>query len=250
MNDTNVFDAYSHYYDLLYKDKNYDSEVNYIHSLLKEHGVSGSEVLEFGSGTGGHGRLLAENGYNIIGIELSESMVQNAQQSDGFRSQLGDIRTVRMGRSFNAVLALFHVVSYQTSNEDVIAVFQSAATHLEKGGLFIFDVWYSPAVYNLRPETRVKRMADNNIEITRIAEPNIRPNENRVDVNYTVFVKEKISNTFQTFSETHPMRHYSISEIDFIASIAGFDRVAAEEFFTGQEPGDETWGVCFVLKKL
>jgi len=133
MNDTNVFDAYSHYYDLLYKDKNYDSEVNYIHSLLKEHGVSGSEVLEFGSGTGGHGRLLAENGYNIIGIELSESMVQNAQQSDGFRSQLDDIRTVRMGRSFNAVLALFHVVSYQTSNEDVIAVFQSAATHLEKG---------------------------------------------------------------------------------------------------------------------
>jgi cyclopropane fatty-acyl-phospholipid synthase-like methyltransferase len=249
MSENHVFDSYSHYYDLLYNDKNYVAEVNYIDALLKEHGLSGNKLLEFGSGTGKHGRLLAERGYDITGIELSESMVQKAKQSEGFKSQQGDIRKVNLGRNFDAVIALFHVVSYQTLIEDVVSVFQRATEHLESGGIFVFDVWYSPAVYNLKPETRVKHIANDMVEVTRIAEPTIFTNENRVDVNYTVFVKSKVENNFQSFSETHPMRHFSITEIDLVASQIGFERIIAEEFLTGNEPGEETWGVCFVLKK-
>ena len=106
MSDSPVFDAYSRYYDLLYQDKDYEGEVEYIDSLLQAYDVSGCELLEFGSGTGKHGRLLAEKGYNITGIELSDSMVQKAQRTDGFTCQQGDIRTVNLGRSFDAVLAL------------------------------------------------------------------------------------------------------------------------------------------------
>jgi len=158
MSDSLVFDAYSRYYDLLYQDKDYEGEVEYIDSLLQAYGVTGCELMEFGSGTGKHGRLLAEKGYNIIGIELSDSMVQKAQKTDGFTCQQGDIRTISLGRSFDTVLALFHVVSYQTTNADIQAMFQRAAEHLQVGGLFVFDVWYSSAVYNLKPEIRVKRM--------------------------------------------------------------------------------------------
>jgi SAM-dependent methyltransferase len=251
MSDSPVFDAYSRYYDLLYQDKDYEGEVEYIDSLLQAYGVSGCcELLEFGSGTGKHGRLLAEKGYNITGIELSDSMVQKAQRTDGFTCQQGDIRTVNLGRSFDAVLALFHVVSYQTTNADVQAVFQRASEHLKNGGIFVFDVWYSPAVYNLKPETRVKRMIDDEVEVIRIAEPDIRPNENRVDVNYTVLVKDKLNSENHTFSETHPMRHFSIPEIDLLSIAAGFQRLTAEEFLTGAEPGEQTWGVCFVIKKV
>ena len=250
MNSIPVFDAYSHYYDLLYQDKDYDGEVEYIDSLLRKYKVPGNDLLEFGSGTGKHGTLLIEKGYNITGIELSDSMVQKAQQMDGFTCQQGDIRTVSVGHSFDAVLALFHVVSYQTTNEDVSAVFQRAAEHLQEGGLFVFDVWYSPAVYHLKPATRVKRMDNDEVEVIRIAEPNILPNENRVDVNYTVFVRENSTGDYEQFSETHPMRHFSIPEIDILAASAGFERLLSEEFLTGNKPGQETWGVCFVLKRI
>ena len=66
-----VFDAYTHYYDLLYQDKNYEAEVDYINNLLTRHGIAGRDVLEFGSGTGRHGRLLADKGYRVTGIERS-----------------------------------------------------------------------------------------------------------------------------------------------------------------------------------
>jgi hypothetical protein len=154
-----------------------------------------------------------------------------------------------MGRNYDAVLSLFHVISYLTLNDQLQAVFYNAATHLNKGGLFIFDFWYSPAVYAQKPSMRVKRMADELVEITRIAEPDIYPNENRVCVNYTIFERNKTSGQFQTMQEQHPMRHLSLPEIDLLSATAGFNRLVAEEFLTGQVPSAATWGVCVVLQK-
>jgi SAM-dependent methyltransferase len=244
-----VFNAFSNYYDLLYRDKDYVAEAEYIAGLLERFGVSGNCLLEFGSGTGKHGRLLAARGYEVTGIERSAEMVALAKAAPGFCCQQGDICTVRLGRSFDAVLSLFHVVSYQTTNDAVQAVFARAAEHLAAGGLFLFDVWYSPAVYAQKPEVRVKRMGNETIEITRIAEPVLRPNENRVDVNYTIFARDPASGSVQIMAETHPMRHFSLPELNFLAQMSGFEVVEAEEFLTGNRPSEESWGVCLVLKR-
>jgi len=244
------FTAYSRYFDLLYHDKDYIGEANYIQSLLTRHGVAQGDLLEFGSGTGKHGRLLAERGYTVHGIERSADMVAQAPAADGFTCQQGDICTVQLGRTFDSVLSLFHVVSYQTSNTDLIAVCARAASHLGQNGLFIFDFWYSPAVYAQRPAVRVKRMADDQVEITRLAEPVLYPNDNRVDVNYTIFARDIASGTVQTTTETHPMRHFSLPEIDLLAHITGFRRLEAAEFLTGHVAGEDTWGVCVVLQKV
>jgi len=244
-----VFNAYSHYYDLLYCDKDYVAETNYIVGLLDRYGVTGKELLEFGSGTGKHGRLLAERGCDVTGIERSTEMVAQAEAAPGFLCQQGDICTVQLGQTFDAVLSLFHVVSYQTTNDAVQAVFARAAEHLEAGGLFVFDVWYSPAVYAQRPEVRVKRMADEALEITRFAEPALHPNENRVDVNYTIFARNLASGAIETMTETHPMRHFSLPELDLLAQMNGFVLLGAEEFLTGTAPSEATWGVCVILKR-
>ncbi len=245
-----AFDATSRYYDLLYREKDYAGEVDYIDRLLKRHGAGGADLLEFGSGTGRHGRLLGERGYRVTGIERSAGMVALAQQTENFKCQAGDICGVRLGRSFDAVLSLFHVVSYQTQNREVQDVFASAAEHLKAGGLFIFDVWYSPAVHAQPPEVRIKRLSADGVEITRIAEPVNRVNDNAVDVHYTVFARRVPSGAYESFSEVHPMRHFSIPEIDLFAGVAGFQRAGVEEFLTGDPPGAATWGVCFVLRKL
>jgi len=245
-----VFNAYSRYYDLLYRDKDYPGEAAYIHSLLTRHGVSQGDLLEFGSGTGKHGRLLAGLGYRVHGIERSSEMVAQSSQTGDFTCQQGDICAIDLGRTYAAVLSLFHVISYQTTNAAAQAVFARAAAHLEPGALFVFDVWYSPAVYAQRPVVRVKRMADDQIEITRLAEPVIYPNKNRIDVNYTVFVQDRASGAVETLTETHPMRHFSLPELDLLAAGAGFERLAAEEFLTGHTPGEATWGVCLVLRRV
>lgn len=245
-----VFNTYSRYYDLLYRDKDYVAEAEYIAGLLERFSVSGKRLLEFGSGTGKHGRLLAARNYEVIGIERSVEMVAQAEVTHGFSCQQGDICTVQLGHTFDAVLSLFHVVSYQTTNDDVQAVFTRAADHLEAGGMFVFDVWYSPAVYAQKPEVRVKRMVDEAIEITRIAEPVSHQNENRVDVNYTIFSHDTASGAVQTFSEIHSMRHFSLPELHLFAQISGFAVVGSEEFLSGKMPSEMTWGVCLILKKV
>lgn len=244
------FNAYSRYYDLLYKDKDYVGEAAYIKSLLVKQGLTQGSLLEFGSGTGKHGNLLASNGYQVHGIERSAEMVSLAKQGGGFTCERGDICTVKLNRKFDAVLSLFHVISYQITNQALTDVFSRASEHLQSGGLFVFDFWYSPAVYAQKPVVRVKRMADSDVEITRIAEPVIIPNENRVDVNFTVYAHNLSTGDVQTLKETHPMRHLSLPEIDLLAKATGFSRIDAEEFQTAKTPSEYTWGVCVTLRKI
>jgi SAM-dependent methyltransferase len=246
---TAPFEASSRYYDLLYQEKDSAAEAAYVDALLQRHGINGQELLEFGSGTGRHGCLLAQRGYCVHGLERSGAMVAAAQQAPSFSCQQGDITTTQLERRFDAVLALFHVVSYQTTNPEVQAVFANAAHHLKPGGLFLFDVWYSPAVAAQRPVMRVKRLQSEDLSITRIAEPTLHPNANRVDVHYTVMAQERNTGAFHTFEETHPMRHFSLPELDLLAEAGGFERLTAEEWLKGAEPSEATWGVCLVLRK-
>lgn len=244
-----VFDAYSRYYDLLYRDKDYEAEATYIRNLLAERGLVTGALLEFGSGTGKHARLLVANGFTVHGIERSAEMVAKAEIAQGFSCEEGDIASVKMGQTFDAVLSLFHVISYQTTNSQLQGVFSNAADHLKVGGFFIFDFWYSPAVSAQRPSIRVKRMADADVEVTRLAEPKIFQNENRVDVHYTIFARDVASGAVKVFKEVHPMRHFSLPEIEILAGMYGFETIASEEFLTGEEPSEDTWGVCVILKR-
>jgi len=243
------FEFSSRYYDIFYQEKESAAEAGYVDQLLRRHGISGRDLLDFGSGTGRHGCLLAARGYRVHGLERSAAMVAAAQQAKGFSCQQGDITTTQMTRRFNAVLALFHVLCYQTTNPAVQAVFANAAHHLDPGGLFLFDVWYSPAVAAQRPEVRVKRLHTAELAISRIAEPTVHPNANRVDVHYTVMAQDLATGAFHSFEEIHPMRHFSLPELDLLAEAAGFERLTAEEWLSGALPSEATWGVCLVLRK-
>lgn len=245
-----AFREYSHYYDLLYADKDYDGEVRYILSLLAAQNISGGRLLELGSGTGKHGRLLGEAGFSVHGIERSSDMVAQAATTPSFTCEQGDIRHTRVGKTFDAVLSLFHVISYLTEIEDLREVLSRAREHLTNGGVFIFDVWYTPAVLAQQPEVRVKRVADRDCQVLRIAEPESYPNDSRVDVKYSIFVKNRETGQTSTFEEVHAMRHFTLTEIDLLTAATGFERIGAEEFGTGAAPGTDTWGVCFTLKAI
>ena len=141
-------------------------------------------------------------------------------------------------------------MSYQSTTADLKAAFNTARQHLNKGGCFIFDVWYAPAVLATLPEIRIKKMHDEAIEVTRIAAPVVHPNECWVDVNYTVFIRDKNSKRVETLEESHRMHYLNKTEIELLAELTGFKITTAEEWMTGLEPSNNTWGVCFVLHAL
>ncbi|HET9570356.1 MAG TPA: class I SAM-dependent methyltransferase [Bacteroidales bacterium] len=242
------FNYYSKYYDLLYSTKNYNEEAKYISECINKYHPDAKKILEFGSGTGIHGLILKKMGYDIYGIERSRQMVDKAILN-GYPCMQADIKDFKSENQFDVVVALFHVISYLNDNESLVATFKNASKCLKLEGLFIFDVWYSPAVYFLKPETRIKKVENEEISVIRFAEPEIHINSNVVDVNYSILVKDKTTLNWLEFEEKHPMRHFSIPEIELIAKFTGFALIKAEEFMSGKQPSENTWGVNFILKK-
>jgi len=252
-----VFDAYAAYYDLLYQEKDYAGEAAYVHSLLQHHALGVRDVLELGCGTGAHAEHLARMDYNVHGVDLSEAMLARAGERRAAMPSgvanllsfgLGDVRTVRTGNTYDAVISLFHVVSYQAKNSDLQAMFATAREHLRPGGLFIFDVWYGPAVLTDQPAVRVKELENDVVKITRVAQPTMYFQRNLVDVHYRIIACEKNTGCYSETEETHRMRYLFSPEIELLAKQAGFDVVEAQEWMTGKKPGVDTWGVCFICQ--
>jgi SAM-dependent methyltransferase len=247
-----VFGSYSQYYDLLYQDKNYQAESEFIHQLIDRYHTNGHSILELGCGTGIHASMLADRGYQVHGIDRSDDMLRQAQgkATDQLTFSLGDAKSVRLDRQFDVVLSLFHVVSYHQTNADLIAAFETAKLHLKSGGIFVFDVWYGPAVLTNRPSVRVKRLENDRIQVIRIAESDIYPNLNRVDVNYQIQITDKKTGNVETLKETHPMRYLFKPELEFVADRVGLTLLHCGEWLSDAEPGFDSWGAFFVMQAL
>ncbi|MFM6336068.1 MAG: class I SAM-dependent DNA methyltransferase [Dolichospermum sp.] len=252
-----VFGNYSRYYDLLYQDKNYLAEAKFIHDLIQTHAPSAKTILELGCGTGRHAELLANYGYQIHGVDRSLEMLNSAkdrltnidhQVASLLKFSQGDVRTVDINQQFDVIISLFHVVSYQTTNQDLQATFNTIKKHLKSGGVCIFDVWYGPAVLTQKPTVRVKRLEDEAIAVTRIAEPVIYPNENLVDVNYQVFIKDKKTESVDILQETHTMRYLFKPELEILLANSEMAIIDCKEWLTNQDAGFNTWGIYFFTK--
>jgi SAM-dependent methyltransferase len=224
------FEKYSVFYDLLYRDKDYAAEAEYVARAIRSANPSARSILELGSGTGRHGQLLAAMVFDIHGIERSPEMVStaktrvdptSAQSSGSFTCEVGDICTAKLGRTFDAVIALFHVISYQATNHAMRAAFQVASDHLRPGGVFLFDVWHAPTVLSQGPSERVKEVADGRHRVRRIASPDLDSDSGGVNVVYRMDCKDRTSGETVRFSEEHLMRYLSPTEVDLLAQICG-----------------------------
>lgn len=244
---------YSQYYDLLYQDKNYVGEVEYIHRLIKAYRANTSTLLDMGCGTGKHAELLCDTGYQVHGIDLSKDMLKIAEQRRlGKESRLSfghsDIQNLTIDQKFDAVISLFHVMSYQNTNQELIKAFQVAKNHLVENGVFIFDFWYGPAVLTDLPITRIKRLENDLIKVTRIAEPVIYPQQNTVDVHYDVFIQDQNNKEVVEKNELHKMRYFFDMELHLICEQIGFEVLDKFKWMSSDSPSLDSWNVVWILR--
>jgi len=253
-----VFDAYARYYDLLYRDKDYAGEAEYVAARIRQQAPQAKRIMELGCGTGAHAEHLARMGYIVHGVDMSETMLARAEArrvalpaevSAHLTFSSGDMRTVRTGEVYDTVISLFHVISYQTADADLEAAFETVSVHLKAGGLFLFDFWFGPAVLAQKPEVRVKRLEDDDIKVTRIAEPVMHERDNVVDVNYQVSIEVIKSGQVEQVKETHKMRYLFLPEITRLLDSYQLEMIDAREWLTDNPPGEQSWGVMAVTRK-
>lgn len=253
-----VFDAYAHYYDLVYADKDYSGESEYVAERIRNQLPEAKLILELGCGTGAHAEHLARMGYTVHGVDMSAEMLSRAEARKALLPadiqsrlsfSLGDARDVRIQQIYDVVISLFHVISYQTTNADLESTLETAATHLSTGGLFLFDFWYGPAVLAQKPELRVKRLENREVRVTRIAEPSIYTDENCVDVNYDIFIEQKDSGEIKQIGEKHKMRYISLPELEHFLAAGKWSNHEAFEWLANVAPDESSWSAFVIARR-
>lgn len=124
---------------------------------------AGGPVLELGVGTGRVALRAARAGAEIIGLDLSRTMLERcAQRRQGLpksaRARLhlvrGDMRRFAFGRQFPLIICPFNAFQHLYTRADVEACLASVKAHLAPGGRFIFDMLMPDMEYLMRPPTK------------------------------------------------------------------------------------------------
>jgi SAM-dependent methyltransferase len=241
-----IFSAgYASHYDALYSGKDYDAECEFIEAVIDRGRRPVRDVLDIGCGTGGHAIRLAQRGYRVVGVDRSQAMLELARDKARgagveVRFELQDARSLDLGGDrFDAVVAMFAVMSYQTSNDDLAAVCDGVARHLRPGGLFCFDAWHGLGVLTDPPRTRVRVIDADGRKITRITEPEMHAAEHVVATRFHL-VETEGDRIVGELDECHRMRFLFPQEIAYFLTVAGFAEVTSSPFLALDEPLDET----------
>lgn len=244
------FNEYSKYYNLLYSDKNYVKEVDYVTDLIEKYQKNAKDILDIGCGTGKHANELTKRGYNVSGIDRSESMLHEARNSfSHIEFLLGDIRDFLIPKKYDIITSLFHVISYQNSNTDLYNAFECVYNHLNDGGYFIFDCWYGPGVKAHPPSVRVKNLENDEISVLRIANPYENTNLNIVKIDFDIYITNKTSSKVKNLKEVHNMRYFFQPEIEILCSLFNFTMIDCFRWMSFEKPNCNDWYVTFIIKK-
>jgi SAM-dependent methyltransferase len=246
-----VFGAqYASYYDVFYADKDYPAEVAFVEDVIHRYNPRANSLLEFGCGSARHAVEFVRAGFRVTGIDRSAEMIalgheRRKKLPPKLREQLNlmqsDATNFRSANKSDVVVSLFHVVSYQITNDALQGIFNSARSILASNGLFVFDFWYGPAVLTERPQVRLKRMTTPSHDLIRIAEPKHQADRNVVDVSYTLISIDRETGIAEQQSEIHSVRYLFLPEIEVLAASSGFEIVEAGEWLTGKELHEHCW---------
>ena len=255
-NSTVFGEAYANCYDILYQDKDYESECDFLELVFETCGVGEiRRVLDLGCGTGGHCLPLANRGYTVVGVDRSAEMLQQArckarQHDVPVTFEQRDLCDFVSDGRFDAVILMFAVMSYQRTNDAVRAALAAARRNLRKDGLLVFDFWFGPAVLHLRPSQRMKKVQHNGLEIARMASPCLDRVEPVIHVDLHV-CEMRQGRLIRETRERHTMRFFFPQEIMLLLRENRFQQLALcgfPELEAG--PGEKDWTAVAVARAV
>ncbi|NTW59096.1 MAG: class I SAM-dependent methyltransferase [Nitrospirae bacterium] len=246
-------EEYAGAYDALYQDKDYEKECDYLEALFKKYDYRPKTILDLGCGTGGHALILARRGYHVAGVDRSAAMLAIAKkkavdQRLDIEFIEGDLTRISTSKKYDAVMSLFAVMGYQTTNVALAAACKVANDCLVPGGIFMFDCWHGNAVITDKPVPRIKEIDSGSGEkIIRFTLPEIDEMNHVMQVNFRVWHTN--GNEFTETSESHPMRFFFPQEIRYFLEVAGFKAVDLYPFLKLDTPlTDKDWNMMAVVR--
>ena len=249
-----VFGRYGIYYDLIYQDKDYEKECDFLENIFSKYAsIPIKNVFDGGCGTGGHALPLAARGFKIDGLDVSEVMIDQARRkcaSAGLRLGLniGDLRSVSSKKKYDAAICMFAVMGYFVTNNEIGEVIRNMRGMLKKDALFIFDVWNGLAVMRMLPEVRVKVAEGAGMRAIRWVYPELDSFNHMCKDHYQLIVI-KGNRVIDEIAETHTVRYFFPQEIIHYIEENGFEALEICPFLhLGERVDENEWNMTVISR--
>ena len=266
----NAYTGFARVYETFMDNIPYKEWAVYLKELLSEYGVpSGSLLAELGCGTGSMTRLLAEAGYDMIGIDLSEEMLdiaryEHPEEEYDILYLNQDMREFELYGTVAAVISVCDSMNYITSEEELLQVFKLVNNYLDPGGYFIFDM---KTAYNYEVLMGDRVIAENREDCSLIWENYFDKETGINQYDITIYTKaefeeeetdeweeedaeqESLPPLYERLEESHIQRAYPVETVISLLKEAGLEFVAVYGGCTKEAPKADSDRVYFVARE-
>ena len=232
-----AYTSFARVYDTFMDNIPYEEWCEYLTGLMREYGVMDGLVLDLGCGTGNMTELLAEAGYDMIGADNAEEMLEIAMEKRDRSGHdilylLQDMREFELYGTVRAVISVCDSVNYITEPEELQEVFRLVNNYLDPKGVFIFDF-----------NTRYKYE-----EI--LGDRTIAENREINEYDLSLFIEtDKDSGLYRKYEETHYQRAYTLEEMKKLIRKSGLEFVTAYDAFSKNAPTDTSERIYVIARE-
>ncbi len=258
-----AYTEFAYVYDELMDTTPYGEWCDYIVEKIEKYGISKPErdeedplmqernlVVDLGCGTGNLTELLYDRGYDLVGIDISEDMLEVASER---REESGrnilylnqDMRELDLFCTAGTFVSVCDSVNYLLTDEDIRKAFSKVSLFAYPGALFIFDF---NTEYKYRCVIGDSTIAENREDVSFIWE-NSYDTKTRINTYFLTLFTEKENGLYEKSEETHLQRGYELSEMENFVKEAGFEIIEVCDSDTKTAPTDTSERICIVARK-
>ena len=247
-----AYTSFAEVYDQFMDNVPYREWADFLQEILQKEGISDGLVLDLGCGTGSMTEELAGRGYDMIGVDNSEDMLEIAmekRQESGhdILYLLQDMQEFELYGTVRAVVSVCDSVNYVTEKEELEQVFRLVNNYLDPGGIFVFDF---NTEYKYREVLGDRTIAENREDSSFIWDNYYYEEEHMNEYELTLFIQETDQKElYHKYQETHFQRAYTLEEIGELLERSGLRFVAAYEDYTTDAPGKGSERICVVARE-
>lgn len=230
------YSALSQIYDELMVNVDYSMWANYLEKLILEQGEKPLNILELGCGSGNVTLELLKKGYEVVGIDFSDEMLNIAKEKTEEFGESAiyiqqDLREIDFEvYEIDTIISANDTFNYITSIEEVEHILAYLHPRLKKGGQLIFDISSEYKLENVLGNNTYGESFDDMVYLWE----NFYDKEEKL-VNMEINFFEKTGSAYERFSETHIQKAYTAEEITGVLKSIGYENIKVYADFKQQE---------------
>lgn len=243
-----AYTSFAQVYDLFMDNVPYEDWCGYLSTVLAGHGIADGTLLELGCGTGRLTRLMAERGYDMIGVDNSVEMLAIAgsrEDSQDILYLLQDMQELTLHQEVRAVYSACDCVNYVLQEEELLSVFVRVYRCLAPHGLFLFDM---NTPYKYRELLGDNTFAENRSEGSFIWENYYDEEEGINEYDLTLFIPDG-QGLYRRFEEVHYQRCYETELVERLLARSGLRLLGVYDAYTDGPLRTDSERAMFIARK-